>query len=202
MRNYRRILATAIVRLALSHGAPGAIIHFIEGDGTVPVGGIPIPTNFAGVSVDLETGASSTALGALTNGDANFYFGGANLSNDADAGLPAIEDPHWQPVRSGTNQTDTVLNLTVGTTVGPGSTYASGGTKFGSSDDHITPSNEFTDNVEGYIGFSLIPNAGGSPMYGWMRVTLRDDNGNVGAIHEWAFDNMNNSWNAPTCPLY
>ena len=146
---------------------------------------IPIPANFAGVSVDLETGASSTDLAGLPDGDANFFFGGAEISNDADA---TALSPSWQPVRTGSGNTDPIAALTLGTTVDGSSTYASG---FGSSGDvsaHFPP---FAAGSQGYIGFELTPNGGGGPLYGWMLVTLQTDASDLeGTIHSWAYEDQ------------
>ena len=176
MRLFLTLLAPALAWAGLCSSASAVVVYF-------PGQNIPIPSNFAGVSVDLDGGGTSNDLNGLPNGDANFYFGGANISNDADVTNP---NPTWQPVRLGTNQTSTVDNLAFNVSVvGPGSTYAVGGTTFGSSNDHV--GTEFTNGVIGYIGFSLIPNGGGGPFYGWMEVTLNDD-GNPGTIHRWAYD--------------
>ncbi len=45
-------------------------------------------------------------------------------------------------------------------------------------------SHEFTNGVDGYIGFVLDETS--NPLYGWMRVELHDD-GTPGLIKEWAF---------------
>ena len=155
----------------------GAAVIYIA-----PAGGIPIPTNFSGVSLDLETGATSTDLNGLPLGDVNFYFGGAELTNDADISAAV---PTWQPVRTGPGNTDPVANLSVLATVDGAGLYATG---FGSSGDIATHFPPFTAGQSGYIGFSMVPNAGGAPLYGWIQVTLQNDGSTPGLNHAWAFE--------------
>jgi MYXO-CTERM domain-containing protein len=156
-----------------------AIVYF-------PAEDIPIPANFAGVSVDLETGATSTDLAGLPDGDANFFFGGAEITNDADAAAGA---PSWQPVRTGTGNTDPLAVLANGVDFVDGtSTY---GTGFGSSGDVSTHFGSFTAGQQEYIGFSLTPNGGGAELYGWMLVTLQTDASDLeGTIHSWAYEDQ------------
>lgn len=158
--------------------ARAAIVYFPSQD-------IPIPSNFAGVSVDLETGASSTDLAGLPGGDANFFFGGAEISNDADV---AALVPSWQPVRTGTGNTDPIAALLFGATVDGAGPYATG---FGSSGDvsaHFPP---LAAGQQEYIGFSLEPAGGGGPLYGWMLVTLQTEaSGLEGTIHAWAYEDQ------------
>ena len=165
----KRLFAVLGVMIGATLPSEAAVVFF-------PGAEIPIPTTFAGVSVNLETGATTNALAGGADMDANFFLGGEGISNDADENAPA---PTWQPVRTGTANTDDVDNLTFGTIVGPGSVYA---TDFGGSADHFLP---FVNGASGYIGFSL-EIAGPATVYGWMRVTLQDDN-TPGVIHEWAY---------------
>ena len=173
--NKRIALLAAIVGVTLSPTAPGAIVYFN------PEPDIPIPSDFPGVSVDLETGAVSNLLDGLPNGDANFFFGGAELSNDADV---TAGSPSWQPVRSGTGNTDVVLNLLAGTLVDGTSTYSTG---FGGSGDPNSNFPNFTAGAPGFIGFSLELDGGGTA-FGWMEVTLQDDGVTPGLIHAWAYE--------------
>jgi len=164
------ILVGMIVAIASPSGA--VIITFLDQD-------IPIPTTFAGVSIDLETGAFSNDLAGFPGADANFVFGGNGLTNDADE---TASTPSWQPVRSGSGNTDPVENLTFGTIVGPGSVTAN---DFGGSGGTISHFPPFTNGISGYIGFTL-ETSGLTTAYGWMRVTLQNDN-TAGVIHGWAY---------------
>lgn len=158
--------------------ASAAILSFIDED-------IAIPTNFIGVSVNLETGAFNVIdEDGLAEADVNFLFGGEWITNDADEAGTA---PSWQPVRDGTENSSTIVNLGLGAVVGPASDYSTG---YGGSTDQITPT-QFTSGEKGYIGFSMEV-AGTSPVYGWMEVTLQDDN-TPGVIHSWAYEDNGSS---------
>lgn len=178
----RLTLATC---LAVLGEARAAIVYFSGQD-------IAIPNTYAGVSVDLENGSWSTSLNGLVGGDANFFLGGARVSNDADAGATSAS---WQPVRTGTGNTDAIVRLDVGTTIDVSTAFYSTG--FGASgqiNSHMVGgSSGFSDGVPGYLGFSLIidnPASPGNPLtvFGWARVTLENSDG-VGVLHEWAFEN-------------
>jgi hypothetical protein len=76
---------------------------------------ISIPANYAGVYLNVETGATNTSMTSPVSGwDINPYFGGSTLANS----------PAFQPVRSGTGSLDSVVNLSFGSTVGSSSTYS------------------------------------------------------------------------------
>jgi len=170
--------------LAILGEARGAIVYFSNQD-------IAIPNTYAGVSVDLETGTWSTSLDGLVGGDANFFLGGARVSNDAYA--PSV-GASWQPVRTGTENTDAIVRLDVGTTIDVSTaSYSSGFGASGQINSHMTGgSTGFTSGEQGYIGFSLIidnPGNPGNPLlaYGWALVTFQDNDG-VGTLHAWAYD--------------
>ncbi len=168
------LLSAAAFTFAAS--APAAIVYI------APPGGIPIPSNFAGVSINLETSVASNNLNGLPGGDANLFFGGSQISNDADSLASA---PSWQPVRTGTGNTDPAANLPFGTSVSAASLYGAG---YGSSGDITTHFPPFVPGQPGYIGFSLIPDGGGAPLYGWMQVTLENDGSTPGLVHSWAYE--------------
>ena len=170
--------------LAVLGEVRGAIVYFSDQD-------ISIPNTYAGVSVDLETGDWSTSLNGLAGGDANFFLGGARVSNDAYA--YAI-DASWQPVRTGTGNTDAIVQLDVGTTIDISTaSYSTGFGASGQINSHFGGGSGFTVGTPGYLGFSLIsdnPANPGNPLtvFGWALVTLRNNDG-VGMLHEWAFEN-------------
>lgn len=153
--------------IALGVSAHAAIVSFTGMD-------IPIPTNPEGVYVDLHTGTSGGSQ--FSGADANFFFGGFVIGNDADLGVSA---PSWQPVRLAADNASSIANLPFGTSVGLGSLF---GDDFGGSFTHIP--GEFTAGTPGYIGFSL--DTGGGPLYGWALVTL-EANTTEGVLHAWAF---------------
>lgn len=174
--------AAVYLGMALSSASSAAIVAFFGQN-------IAIPNSYAGVSVDLETGNTSTALAGVSGGDANFYYGGAGISND---GSSAAVASSWQPVRTGSINTDPVANLGINTVVDSSSVYSSG---FGGSETHFD--SQFTSGTPGYIGFSLVIDDPGMPgtdktVYGWMQVTLQDNDG-VGVLHSWAYDDSGGS---------
>jgi hypothetical protein len=171
-----RSLVALAASLSLAVSAPAAIIYI------APPGGIPIPANFAGVSINLETAAVSTNLNGLPGGDLNLFFGGSQISNDADT---LAASPSWQPVRTGAGNTDPAANLPFGTSVSAASLYGVG---YGSSGDLTTHFPPFIPGQPGYIGFSLVPDGGGAPLYGWMQVTLENGGSTPGLVHSWAFE--------------
>ena len=182
MNRHLTLLALA-TGLAILGEARGAIVYF-------PGEEIVIPNTYAGVSVDLETGDWSTSLDGLIGGDANFFLGGARVSNDAYA---ASVDASWQPVRTGTDNTDAIVQLPVSTTIDVSTaSYSTGFGASGQIHSHFGGSG-FTAGTPGHLGFSLIidnPAIPGNPLlvYGWARVTLKDNDG-VGVLHEWAYEN-------------
>jgi len=181
MTRHITLLALA-AGLALFGEARAAIVYFSGED-------IEIPNTYAGVSVDLETGSYSTSLDGLADGDANFFLGGARVSNDGDADSVSAT---WQPVRTDTGNTDAIVRLEVGTTIDVNSAFSTGFGASGQLNSHMTGLTGFTSGEQGYIGFSLIidnPLIPGDPLlvYGWALVTFRDDGG-VGTLHAWAYD--------------
>ena len=171
MRTKLTGLTASVALMAASASTAGAAVIFFESQD------IPIPTTFAGVSVNLETGEVSNALAGVPGADMNFIYGGAGISNDADQ---AASSPTWQPVRAGTGNTDVIQNLGVGTVVDGTSVTSTG---YGGSTNNFTT---FTSGTKGYIGFSVIL-ADTTVAYGWAEVTLQNDN-TPGVIHAWAFE--------------
>ena len=167
------LLAFTALLAGSTISASASVVSFIDED-------IAIPTDFAGVSLDLETGDTSSSLEGLSGGDLNFVFGGQAFSNDADQNATV---PSWQPVRVNTGNSDALENLGVGVEVGPTSTVSS---DLGGSTDNFV---NFTPGERGYVGFSLILDDGNDTVaYGWVEVTFQN-NDTPGMIHSWAFDN-------------
>jgi len=165
---------TAFLIVGMTAMAPGAILWFPRQD-------IPIPTTFEGVSVDLETGNSSITAAGIPGGDVNFLLGGGAVTNDVDQ---TVAVPSWQPVRTGASNVDPLRQLGIGDTVNSASTVATG---FGASGDPNPHFPEFTPDTPGYVGFSLVLEDN-TTAYGWMRVTLQENNQSGGLIHEWAIE--------------
>lgn len=167
---------------------------------------IAIPTNFAGVYLDLAVpggdptepsgggvaAADSYTIGytAPTTWDVNLFFGGVGM---------AYSDT-FQPARAnGADFLSRVLNVAPDTTVdtslidylgvgGVNATFGGSGQANGSTvgESHfgVAP-DTFQPGQPGNIAFVLDPQDA-TPLYGWIRVTLTDD-GTPGTIHEWAY---------------
>ncbi len=176
------LVRTSTVSLILALPAGADVIYSNLKD-------IAIPTTFAGVYLDVDTGNWNTNINAPQSGwDINPFFGGSALWNS----------PGFQPVRSGTGAMDAVLNLAEGTTVGGGSVFSTfvqgpggqnpGGAAYGASETHMgNGAGQFVEGSEGYIGFRM---TGGN--YGWMRVVLTNNTGGA-LIKEWAYENNGTS---------
>ena len=165
------LLATTLLTFHFIRPANAATIYSNLQD-------IAIPTNFAGVYLDIDTGATGTS--AFTGWDINPIFGGTGIGNSA----------AFQPVRVGASNLDRVLNLASGTVISGSLTYSSGfGGSGNSGHEHIgAGSDQFQVGTEGYLGFKFTTNSNTGPLYGWMRVTLT--NNAAGAlIRDWGYDN-------------
>jgi len=117
---------------------------------------ITIPTNFTGATVN------------IAGGTINPFFGGVGVANN----------DQLQPLRTGTGDLATILNLSVGSTIDTSSLYLSTG--YGGSLDHL--GSTFTAGSEGYIGFKL-----NGADYGWMRVVFTANTAGA-VIRDWAYD--------------
>lgn len=167
----RYVTSTFLAGSILMAGSAGAaVIAFIDED-------IPIPATYEGVSLNLETGESGTAAAGLPGADVNFIWGGEGLTNDADQ---LAASPTWQPVRSGSGNTDPIEALGIGTEVGPSSVTSTG---FGGSENHFGP---FVSGTRQFLGFSVVLEDS-TVAYGWAEVTFRNDN-LPGVIHSWAYE--------------
>jgi hypothetical protein len=138
---------------------------------------IPIPTTFAGVSLDLL--AKSYFFGEpapdWSNSQVNFFFGGSGI----------FSGPRFLPVRAGTEATSMIVSLMIGDQVGPTSFFGPVGN--GVSEDHIgLASNQFASGAERFFGFRLDRTGNGEFVNGFMRVTLTNGN-QAGVIHEWTY---------------
>jgi len=115
-----------------------------------------IPTDFTGVTITID------------GGTINPFFGGVAVANN-DA---------LQPYRDGTDNLDTLLNLSAGTVIDANLLYLSDGS--GGSQDHL--GSTFTAGQEGYIGFKL-----NDTDYGWIRVVFTNNTGGA-MILDYAYD--------------
>lgn len=167
MASWLLTVTFVILSFAIRPSANAAVIYS-------GVQNIAIPTTFDGVYLDIDTATTSTSV--ITGWDINPFFGGFALGNSA----------AFQPVRTGTGNSDTILNLAYGTLVDSLLNYATG--EAGSSDHIGGGANQFTDGASGYLGFKFTTNSNAGPFYGWMRLTLTANTSGA-TIHEWAYDN-------------
>lgn len=136
---------------------------------------ISIPTDFDGVFLDVDTGATGTT--PITGWDINPFFGGVGIGNSAP----------FQPVRIGTGNLDAYKNLAFGAPISAGSSFYSSGDG-GSDTDHFgAGADQFHDGVDGYLGFQFTTNSTTGPYFGWMRLSLTD-NTEGALIRDWAYD--------------
>jgi len=136
---------------------------------------IAIPQNFAGVYLNISTGATAPSEPGTwsTAPWLNPFFGGVGIGNSA----------LLQPIVTGTAQ---IVNLPAGTTIGAGANFVLG--ESGSS-THVGPAaNQFQPGVEGYIGYQFqLPGGGGADYYGWLGIQV--NNAGAGTITDWAYQN-------------
>lgn len=187
----KKLTLASLVSLAGLASSSGAVILFQNEY-------IPIPNNFTGVYLDIETGTSFTTSGGDASADVNFFFGGEGVSNDYHSAATA---PRLQFLGSDDDSTpnsnfESIVNLAADCTetVGPTPTTGTFTTGFGGSgytDEHIgTGAGEFEDGVRGHLGFSL--QISGQTHYGYFAVTLTD-NGVGGTIDGWAYESTPNT---------
>lgn len=174
--------------------------------------GIAIPTNFEGIYLTFDTGATSEPSADLDSVGSNSYTIGYTAPSSWDinfffGGIGMAYSPTFQPFvdDSVTNRAQ-ILNVAQGTqisteaatrTLGLGvddQVYGvSGRSNGGAGSSHFdTPSvdanpaySSFTTGQQGYLAFVLNPGEA-EEQYGWASVTLAND-GTAGAIHEFAF---------------
>ena len=134
---------------------------------------LPIPQTIDGLYLNVYTGATANVEPVDYNKAPwiNPFFGGTFFGN-GNLALPVITG------------TDQLLNLTPGTLVDAGSTFAKGE---GGSTTHMGPAaDQFQPGVAGYVGFAFQPGMGGSTYYGWANVMF--DNTGAGTIYRYAYE--------------
>lgn len=155
----------------------------VRGHATIQYSGaqnIPIPFDFNGVYLRIDTGVTS----AVQPGDWNTapwmnpFFGGVDIANS----------DFLRPVITGADQ---IVKLPGGTTIDGSSNFVAG--ESGSSTHFGPAANQFQAGSPGYMGFAYRTSAGGPDYYGWLR--LQVNNAGAGSILDWAFED------APTTPI-
>jgi fibronectin-binding autotransporter adhesin len=162
-----------ILAAALVADAPADVIYSNLRD-------IPIPADFNGVYLDLDTGTTflGTTTGAPTGWDINPFFGGAGIANS----------PAFQPVRTGTGNLDAIVKLEAGATVSSLLTYSSGYGGSGDDNQHIGAApTQFQSGGEGYLGLQFTKNGSPEILHGWMRVTLTNNDSGA-LIRDWGYE--------------
>jgi autotransporter-associated beta strand protein len=154
-----------ILLLVIPYSAQSAIIYS-------GLRNIAIPTTFDGIYLDIDSGATSTS--AIDGWDVNFFFGGIGIGG-SDA---------FQPARVGTGNMDTIRLFGIGDLIDNTRSFSTGET---GSSDHLGAPGNFTEGVEGYLGFRFTKNNLSSPFYGYMRLTLTANEPGA-VIHDWVWD--------------
>ena len=136
---------------------------------------LPIPLEFEGEYLRLDTGATAAALPAdwATAPWINPFFGGVDIGNS----------PLLRPVITGADQ---ILNLAPGTLIGSASTFAAG--ESGSSTHVGLGLGQFALGVPGYLGVAFRSTAAGPDYYGWMQIQI--SNTGPGKIICWAREDV------------
>lgn len=135
---------------------------------------IVVPATFAGIYVNLETGASGASGAAVPGFDFNPYLRAAgtlgfywNTAANAGAGVAATA-------------TGPYLSLAPGTVIGPGSTFSS--TITGTTGSPYLTTGTFT------LGFRIIT-AAATTNYGYMTVSTTGTTGFPMTILNWSYEN-------------
>ena len=134
---------------------------------------IPIPLNFEGVYLRVDTGATSAAFPAnwATAPWLNPFFGGVDIANS----------PLLRPIITGTDQ---ILNLANGATIDASSNFVLGES---GSTTHVGPAaNQFQIGTPGILGFAFNTSVGSPLRYGWMGIEI--NNLGAGRIIDWAYE--------------
>ena len=135
---------------------------------------VPIPLNFEGEYLRIDTGTTSGAYPA--NWDTapwiNPFFGGVYIGNS----------PLLRPIITGTDQ---ILNLAAGTVIGSEGNFVAG--ESGSTTHVGSDPGQFALNVPGYIGVDFQTTTGGPDYYGWIKMTISTTG--AAKINSWAYEN-------------
>lgn len=137
---------------------------------------IAIPTDFTGIFIDIDNGATSgTNFGGA---DINPFFGGSGFINNA----------AFQPARTSSVMDSAIIQLPAGATISSSLNYASGVNESGFLNSHMGAGiSQFTPDVEAFIGFAFIKNDLSGPFFGWMRVVFTNATPG-GLIRDWGYD--------------
>jgi hypothetical protein len=164
-------LLPAVVLLAPAVPASAAIVY----SGAV---NIPVPYTFNGVYLNVVTGATSLS-------EPPDFYGSPSAAwiNLAFAGVDVVTGDGLAPAALPSGE---VVNIPYNTLIDSTGAYVSGPN---ASSTHLGPGpGQFTASTPGYIGFRINPSGAGD-QFGWIRVSLNDDNSG-GTIHGYAYETI------------
>lgn len=162
--------SAAVLPLALAIPAAADVVYSNLRD-------IDIPATYDGVYLNIGAGTWNTDMfNPVAGWDINPFDGGASVANS----------PSFQPVRIDTDSLSAIVNLSMGSSVGGSSVFASplnGSPAYGGSETHLGEgAGQFAAGSEGYLGFRM-----DGDTYGWMRVLFTDNTGGA-HIRDWAYE--------------
>lgn len=149
--------------LAFESDADAAIVY----SGVV---NITIPGTFAGVYLNMVTGATSTSFASNPGADFNPYYGGSRLW--APANIGAI-------VGTGNQASALPQRGFVGPYVGPASNFINGTPVF---------TTNFTSGVATFAGVRFLRESDSVTLYGWVRMIKSSSNTLPGMILDYAYE--------------
>ena len=159
------IIVALTMQIAIS-AANGAVIY--RG-----LQNIAIPTNFTGIYLNIDNGATGSA--EFTGWDINPFFSGVGVGNS----------PAFQPARIDTSNGDPIVALAAGAIVNASLPFSTG---YGGSEDHLGAGSDlFGIGQEAYLGFRFTTDGNTGPYFGWMRVVFTA-NTTGGVIKDWAYE--------------
>lgn len=134
---------------------------------------LAIPLNLNGLYLNLFTGVTAGTQPGDWNTAPWFnpFFGGVFIGTDA----------VLRPVITGADQ---IVKLPAGTTIGGGSTFATG--ESGSTTHVGAGEDQFQFGTPGYLGFAMQTAPAGPDYYGWIQMEI--DNTGPGKIISWAYE--------------
>ncbi len=145
-------------------------------NGAVVYGGvqnIPVPSDFAGVYLNLDTGVTSAV--EFSGWDINPFFGGYGIANS----------PAFQPARTGVANESALRAFGAGAQVNASLLFSSGN---GGSSTHLGAGlNQFGIGQPAYLSFRFTTDGHAGPYFGWMRVVFTV-NTPGGIIKDWAYE--------------
>lgn len=163
-------LKSVLLALCLVTPTEGAIVYS-------GLQNIPIPLNFDGVYLDLDTSTYSTSV--IAGWEINPFFAGQGIANSA----------NFQPLRAGTDPLDAYRSIALGSSISAVTSYFAFG-EGGSATNHIgLLSGQFHPGEDGLLGFAFTPSLSASTLYGWMRLNL-DPGSGTGVIRDWAYNTI------------